>query len=304
MISLVCVCCGKQYQKRQRGSKYCSRTCYNLARTVKVERTCACCGNSFLAYRYLALKGWAKYCSKECACGGSDCHDINEAWLRVEYVNNGRSLGDIAKELNVTPGAVHYQLRKYGIACRVSKFDSAKYTFETVDKEWLLSEYLERNRPCNLIAADLGVNYTSVRRWLINMGVRIRPETSYHVGEPRSDEVKKKISAVVLSMKIRGPKCGMWKGGISFGEYCPKFNNRLKEEIREAFGRRCFICGAPENGYKLHVHHCDYNKGQGCGKRWNLVPLCRSCHMKTNSNRHYHFNLLANHWAKNPEILI
>lgn len=266
MISLVCTCCGKTYERKQKGSKYCSQECYHIAH--------------------------------------NSCRDVDIDWLRREYIDNGRSLGNIAKELGISAGSLHYKLINSGVECRTSKLGSAKYTFETVDKEWLLSEYLERNRPCSLIAADLGVNYTSVRRWLINMGVRIRPETSYRVGMPRSDEVKKKISAVVLSMKIRGAKCGMWKGGISFGEYCPKFNDRLKEEIREAFGRKCFLCGAPENGYKLHVHHCDYNKGQGCGQRWNLIPLCRSCHMKTNSNRHYYFNLLANHWVLNPEIRI
>jgi hypothetical protein len=35
---------------------------------------------------------------------------------------------------------------------------------------------------------------------------------------------------------------------------------------------------------KLHVHHIDYNKMQGCSNHtWKLVPLCTSCHGKTSS---------------------
>jgi 5-methylcytosine-specific restriction endonuclease McrA len=43
---------------------------------------------------------------------------------------------------------------------------------------------------------------------------------------------------------------------------------------------------------KLPVHHVDHDKEQGCnGKPFNLVPLCRKCHMKEGNNqeeyRHY-----------------
>jgi hypothetical protein len=101
-----------------------------------------------------------------------------------------------------------------------------------------------------------------------------------------------------------GPEHPNWKGGISFEPYCPAFTKKLKEEIREKFGRKCYLCPKTEeeNGRKLDVHHCDYNKGQGCGQRWSLIPLCHRCHIKTNFNRHYWFNLLSNYWALNPEI--
>lgn len=94
-----------------------------------------------------------------------------------------------------------------------------------------------------------------------------------------------------------------WLGGKSFEPYCPKFNEPLKEEVREAFNRKCFLCGVPENGRKLSVHHINFDKRSGCyGKKWNLVPLCICCHTKTTNNRHYYFNLLNNYWALNPEI--
>lgn len=107
-------------------------------------------------------------------------------------------------------------------------------------------------------------------------------------GRKHSDETKNKMSEL-----HKGEKCHLWKGGISFEPYCPKFNKRLKESIREKYGRKCFICGIPENGVKLSVHHVNYDKKQGCeGKKWELVPLCVSCHVKTNQNRAYWNNFI------------
>jgi len=88
--------------------------------------------------------------------------------------------------------------------------------------------------------------------------------------------------------KMKGPRPHMrgvnnpaWKNGASFEPYCPKFSHRLKEEIRNQYGRTCANCGKSEieNGERLSVHHVDGNKMQGCdGHDWFLVPLCRSCH--------------------------
>jgi hypothetical protein len=89
----------------------------------------------------------------------------------------------------------------------------------------------------------------------------------------------------------KGDKNRRWKGGISFEPYCVKFNNAFKDYIRAKFGYRCFLCPTTqaENGNKLSVHHVNYNKD--CGgdgdKTCNFVPLCRSCHTKTNTNRDY-----------------
>lgn len=80
-----------------------------------------------------------------------------------------------------------------------------------------------------------------------------------------------------------------WHGHISsYERYCPLFNESKKEEIRDKYMRRCLLCDKTEeeNGKKLSVHHIDYNKEQGCNEHeWRLVPLCHSCHSKTNGNR-------------------
>lgn len=81
--------------------------------------------------------------------------------------------------------------------------------------------------------------------------------------------------------------------GRSYGDYCHKFNDNLKERVRWFFAdsngvRRCFLCGEaePETGARLPVHHVDYDKSTCCnGKTPYLVPLCQKCHNKT-SGKH------------------
>lgn len=79
-----------------------------------------------------------------------------------------------------------------------------------------------------------------------------------------------------------------WKGGISHGEYCPKFNEDLKNRVRLFFDNKCFLCGKPQSRgtRKLSVHHVNYDKNVCCNDKPALfVPLCTNCHMKTNHNR-------------------
>lgn len=125
------------------------------------------------------------------------------------------------------------------------------------------------------------------------------------VGKPRPPEVREKISASMMgkntapvgietrrkmSESHSGERHHNWKGGKSFEPYCQKFNNKFKERVREFFCNRCVECGKTqeENGNKLHVHHVNYDKSSCCSDVKPLfVPLCNSCHIKTNFNRQY-----------------
>lgn len=87
-----------------------------------------------------------------------------------------------------------------------------------------------------------------------------------------------------MSISFTGDKHPSWQGGLSFEPYCPKFNDTFKERVRAYFGYKCLECGTPQNGSKLHVHHVHYNKTSCCDPNVPkmFVPLCRSCHSKTN----------------------
>lgn len=156
--------------------------------------------------------------------------------------------------------------------------------FKKVDTNYIINSYTIDEKSTTLIAKELSCGNHVILNRLKDAGIKIRNN----------------------SESQRGPKSPAWRGGISFLPYCHKFNKPLKEEIRELFGRKCYICEKTEkeNNKKLDVHHCDFNKQQGCkgNLTWKLLPLCKSCHAWTTNHRHEAFALLVNYWSLNPEI--
>ena len=78
-----------------------------------------------------------------------------------------------------------------------------------------------------------------------------------------------------------------WRGGISYNPYPKGWREDLKEVIRNRDRRKCQLCGKTEleEKRKLQVHHIDYNKNNLNIN--NLISLCISCHIKTNTKRNY-----------------
>jgi len=79
----------------------------------------------------------------------------------------------------------------------------------------------------------------------------------------------------------RGINHPNWYGALYTNGYDCKFNNKLKTIIKEKYQYKCQICG--KETQKLAVHHIDYDKQNSVVE--NLVPLCYSCHAKTNFKR-------------------
>jgi len=134
-------------------------------------------------------------------------------------------------------------------------------------------------------------------------------------GIPLTNEHKQKLHDAVA-----GNKCHLYRHGQSFGKYCEKFNNNLKERVRAFFNHICQSCGKnqKENGEKLSVHHVYIEKLACCESKIEemdevrkrlpkeiarfgeqefsqdeiirirmLVPVCRICHSKIGSNEEY-----------------
>jgi hypothetical protein len=120
-------------------------------------------------------------------------------------------------------------------------------------------------------------------------------QSKIRTGMKHSDFMKRNMSE-----QRKGDKNPAWRGGTSFGKYCQKFTKKFKERVRIFFGRVCAECGKTEeeNGRCLAVHHVNYDKMLCCNDVEPLfVPLCKSCHTKTNHNRDYwesHFTKLIN----------
>ena len=115
-------------------------------------------------------------------------------------------------------------------------------------------------------------------------------------GKHLPEETRKKISGA-----LSGENAPNWKGGISFGKYCKLFNNSFKKSVRDNYHNTCFLCGKTkeEEGQNLSVHHVNYNKDCLCGSTCEFVPLCASCHSKTNHNREYWEDLIMHYLHPN-----
>lgn len=122
----------------------------------------------------------------------------------------------------------------------------------------------------------------------------LRQMSETQKGIKHTDESKRKISEAgkgkkhteETKRKMSGKNNPRWKGGISFLPYCDRFNDRLKEHIRERDGRICQRCSKneEENDKRLTVHHIHYDK-ENCYP--DLIALCVSCNSTVNQNRDY-----------------
>lgn len=132
------------------------------------------------------------------------------------------------------------------------------------------------------------------------LSVALSGENNAAFGKPRSDETKRKIGAVhkgktfpelYRTKLVEGGVGGFWYGNVRYydgPQYCEKWTESLRERVRAYFGNTCLLCGTPQNGRKLVVHHVWYNKKTCCDDSpRSLVPLCQSCHAETNFNREY-----------------
>jgi hypothetical protein len=114
------------------------------------------------------------------------------------------------------------------------------------------------------------------------------PRTGVHY--KHKPETVKKLSIGKLGSKNpmfgkTGSKHHLWMGGLSNRGYGKEFKTPLKLQIRERDSFTCQECYFTEEqlGYKLSVHHIDYNKKNNDPQ--NLISLCKSCHLQTNFSR-------------------
>lgn len=211
--------------------------------------------------------------------------DIDKTILYEKYIIDKCTTRDAARIFNCSQSTLRRYLKKYNLpirSCSDAQINSHEYKFDK--RKWdLYYYYIIKEMSAAEIAKIFNCSSTLINFWLHkhNISIRAPPEN------------------------FRGSKNPAWKGGITEQKYCYKFNDQFKEYIRDKFNRTCYICEKTEDDLdrKLDVHHIDYNKSSICnGKEFAFVPLCHSCHAKTNGNRWYWFNLLINYWLDKYEI--
>jgi len=201
---------------------------------------------------------------------------------------------------------------------------------DTVKKQWEDPEYRKKCSDAHKgkPSARLGIPHTDAAK--LKMSIANRGNT-FHLGKHHSDETRKKLSESTkrqmenpesrrvcseaakgnknctgrhasedtrkkLRVSHLGKNTGIknpnWKGGVSYGPYCPKFNNEFKERVRAFFGYQCMMPGCnrvwQQGETRLAVHHVNFKKDSCCSEDIIplFVPVCHgSCHTKTNHNR-------------------
>lgn len=115
----------------------------------------------------------------------------NSDWLREQYENKEKSTYDIAQELDIARTTVSSWLHRHDIDTRgnTEAFGSAPVE-ELQDAEWLYGQYHDREKSCEKIATEVGVDTSTVQNWLHRHDIEVRSGLQHpdHLDHPvRSD---------------------------------------------------------------------------------------------------------------------
>lgn len=100
-----------------------------------------------------------------------------EDWYYEQHVERGRSVADIAHDVDVGPGGVRRRLESYGI------LHTERPTYpELRDPEWLREQYVDNFRTCADIADELGCHLGTVSHWLEMYSIPRRSKSDYSSG--------------------------------------------------------------------------------------------------------------------------
>ena len=258
----------------------------------------------------------------ECGCGGRvtkkgnrfiQHHHMKGSNNPMKNPNIAKKISNIVKEQwkdddyrDAHSGKNHQQYDSVELVC---EFCGEKYTVQSYRKDtsrFCSVECANKNRTVEYVGEN-GANWKGGKITIIcktcGIGFEVDPNqkeiTRFCSRECKNiwmSERKVPIEQrIAISCGHQGIEVGDFDGFISENLYCPKFNDKLKQQVRDKYnecdyfsGLHYTICNIMSNGKirKLCIHHVDYNKMQGCdGHKWKLIPLSHSNHSKTSGNR-------------------
>jgi predicted transcriptional regulator len=176
----------------------------------------------------------------------------NKSLLEYYYLSRKYSVRKLAKIFKVHHSTISRTLKRMNIKTKYKLTLNLKY----ISHLYLINQYSMQK-----IANKLHCSRSVIYRILQKLLIKIRPKSFYAKKE----------------------KNNRWLGGLSYIDYPRKWFIKIRESIRKRDNYKCQLC----NKKGKHVHHIDYNKNN-C-KENNLITLCLSCHLTTNSNRDYWF---------------
>jgi len=187
------------------------------------------------------------------------CKENHSRWKKIPkkiieglYLNQKRSIAEIAKILKCSTTAIYNKLLYYKIKRRTqSEAMKEKFLGRKLSKEH--KEKISKSRIKKKSA---------------------RGKHNPMFGKKHSTKTRSKMSIIAGG------------SGIPYEDkqYTYYFYS-IRDKIRKGDKNICQLCKKIKlkNGNNLDVHHIDYNKNNN--KFINLISLCKKCHLKTNRNR-------------------
>jgi transposase/5-methylcytosine-specific restriction endonuclease McrA len=184
----------------------------------------------------------------------------SEQWLRQKYVDENKTLEQIADISNCSQSAVGRRLKRHGIVA------SNKAPDDRLDNEsWLREQYIEKRKSSVEMSDVCDCSPLTVRRRLREHDIELRS-----------------------SGDLTGAENENWTGG--YFPYGSGWNQTKKQKVRAIDNHQCVSCGMTQSHHqlehdcKLHVHHLlkarSVDDPQKRNAVDNLVTLCYSCHAK------------------------
>jgi len=203
--------------------------------------------------------------------------DLDSKRIIDLYINEEKTIEEIAKIFKVCPKTISDRLRKENI--KPTKLIN-------LNLKKIKDLYVNQKKPATEIARIYEVDYFIIYDRLKRIGIKIRDLSESNKGKHSSPKTEFKKG----DPRITGKNNPNFNNYSSFEPYGKKFNNKLREQIRKRDNYTCQECGKHQKELKrkLSVHHIDYNKKNN--SIFNLISLCLKCHIKSNKNRKHWTN--------------
>jgi len=110
----------------------------------------------------------------------------NEAWLREQYVENRRSMPDMADECGVTATTISRYLDKFDIDARGQSEAQITEKKKVHNEEWLREQYIDNRRSMKDIAGEVDMTPSGVKKWIDNFDIETRSSAEHYRYQPAS----------------------------------------------------------------------------------------------------------------------